>query len=522
MNAHSNPIPSPYEARLSEQQVIDGFHVFLSSALGQAKAERLLDDDTLASAQADVVIGGPALCLFFGALRSVTEPPSVPIPQTAPSANGLPTKSGAPPLILSQASCPEQFLPFMRVWSSTVPKIQALAPEYQHDLARILCERPPLQSNLPPEIMGIAADLRAVAIEIGQRRSFQERYSSDLQAALDSGAPTSATSASSPSRIRANFVPPPSYEASSDAGTSPAGSHRSLPPSPIPPALPLHPDPLPHRHRPHELPLSIATSSSHQPVEYSPSLLSPTQPLQPRRPSRRTPSPIPMPVAGSSHRRTPSAASSNGGTSSPASPNLLPNTDPPVVFIRETLYSAIADVLSNAPRIRAMLKRDRTRAYFAAVGLAVLQVSLECITPSGGVRGILNRELTLAMCPPHYRPLMFELASIGRDARSADEEDTQRALKLLERGQDDKIGTPRMDRVRRVLELGVGYEDAQREAATESEVSDTEAEYTGRRSVEGRAVQMANRINALALRMTLLPEFQQRQEQVFKVLESVY
>jgi len=167
-----------------------------------------------------------------------------------------------------------------------------------------------------------------------------------------------------------------------------------------------------------------------------------------------------------------------------------------------------------------MLAQDRTRAYFAAVGLAVLQVSLECITPTGGVRGILNRELTLAMCPPPYRPLMFELARIGQEARTADDEDTERAMKLIQRGQDDRIGTPRMERVRRVLELGVGYEDAQRDAA-EAAASDSEGENTSRRSLEGRAVQMANRINTLALRMTMLPEFKQRQEYVFKVLEGV-
>jgi len=177
---------------LDEQNVINGFHVFLTSALSHAKAERLIDDDTLASAQNDVVIAGPALCellqrildiyayssagLYFAALRSVTNPPSVPIPQTVPAGpNQLPSKSGAPPLILSHETCPPAFLPFMRVWSNTVPKIQALIPEHQHDLARILCERPPLRNDVPAEVMGIAADLRAVAIEIGQRRSFQVR-----------------------------------------------------------------------------------------------------------------------------------------------------------------------------------------------------------------------------------------------------------------------------------------------------------------------------------------------------------
>lgn len=227
-----------------------------------------------------------------------------------------------------------------------------------------------------------------------------------------------------------------------------------------------------------------------------------------------------MPLSPSrGHSRTPSNASSTGSAGSPASPGLLPVSDPPIVFIRETLYSAIADVLATTPRLHTMLAHDRTRAYFAAVGLAILKVSLECITPQGGVRGVLNRELTLAMCPPHYRPLMTGLAEIGREARRADEEDTERAMHLIERGQDRKVGTPRMERVRRVLELGVGYEDARREARR-SMSSDSEGESEGRRSLEGRAVQFANRINSLALRMTMLPEFRQRQDTVFKVLAS--
>jgi hypothetical protein len=48
-------------------------------------------------------------------------------------------------------------------------------------------------------IIGIAADSRAVAIEISQRRSFQDRYASDLQVALDAGSAC---------------VPPPVYDSS--------------------------------------------------------------------------------------------------------------------------------------------------------------------------------------------------------------------------------------------------------------------------------------------------------------------
>jgi len=43
----------------------------------------------------------------------------------------------------------------------------------------------------------------------------------------------------------------------------------------------------------------------------------------------------------------------------------------------------------------------------------------------------------------------------------------------------------------------------------------------GRRSTEGRAVAFANRVNALALAMTRLPQFKERQDEVFRVLAGV-
>lgn len=46
------------EAPLDEQHVMNGFHAFLANALAQAKAERLLDADTLASAEADLMVAG--------------------------------------------------------------------------------------------------------------------------------------------------------------------------------------------------------------------------------------------------------------------------------------------------------------------------------------------------------------------------------------------------------------------------------------------------------------------------------
>ena len=48
----------PSTSQLSEKYVQDSFHSYLKSSLAQAKAERLLDADLLASAEGDLMITG--------------------------------------------------------------------------------------------------------------------------------------------------------------------------------------------------------------------------------------------------------------------------------------------------------------------------------------------------------------------------------------------------------------------------------------------------------------------------------
>jgi hypothetical protein len=112
-----------------------------------------------------IITLGPALCLYFAALRSTGNPPSVP----------LPGNTGGTPLVLSAKSCPETFTNFFALWAASVAPIQSLSSSLRHDLARIICDQPPLSSNIRSSLHRIAADLRAVAIEISQRRTFQVR-----------------------------------------------------------------------------------------------------------------------------------------------------------------------------------------------------------------------------------------------------------------------------------------------------------------------------------------------------------
>ncbi|THU82202.1 hypothetical protein K435DRAFT_808488 [Dendrothele bispora CBS 962.96] len=133
--------------------------------------------DVLSSAEGDLMITGPALCLYFAALRCTTNPPSVPLPRRRKDSNG--TSTASTPTDLHGKLSTSLSLVFFSMG-------EALTPEHQHDLARIMCGLDPLTITLSEDVYGIAVDLRVVAIEISQRRSFQDRYASDLQAALDS------------------------------------------------------------------------------------------------------------------------------------------------------------------------------------------------------------------------------------------------------------------------------------------------------------------------------------------------
>ncbi|KAG8811575.1 hypothetical protein FRC17_002399, partial [Serendipita sp. 399] len=430
---------------------------FLVNALSQAKLEKLLDEDTLASAEADVMISGPALCLYFAALRSTSNPPSVPIPGTSRS---------AAPLILSTETCPPIFQPLFRLWSQSVPAIQGLSSSDRHDLARIICDREPLSGTQNTALNRIAADLRSVAIEITQRRTFQERYQSDLQQALDAGVPAGP---SGEKRRIAAFMPPPSYDdASSEGGHSRTHSASYSQ----------------NGHSGNPSPTSSAHSSPHRapvPMPATPSRLNEPLPPTPHNPaaegmasieSRIIPpqSPSHLTVGGvTSSTAAATAASTSGGRASSsssrsrsASPTLLPPDSPAINLIRETLYAALGEVIASTPSIKPLMQSDPARAYYASVALSILTVSTDCITVDGGVITPLGRVLTIKECLEGYRPLMAELGRISRQAKEIETEDNDRTIAAVRAGQ--VAPEPRLERVRRMLEYGVAKEEARYDA----------------------------------------------------------
>ena len=519
------------EPTLAEDFIQECFHSYLKSSLTHAKVEGLLDESALASAEADLMItgashrpptssissygrAGPALCLYFAALRSTTSPPSVPLPRRAKNGSSL------PPTDLSLTNCPPAFRQFLIVWSQLVPSIQALTPEHQHDLARVICGLEPQATPLNPRLNGIAADLRAVAIEISMRRTFQEKYAGDLQVALDSG------TARSPGgrALKASFVPPPSYDTPpSPAPVSASASVRpapSTPPHASPSRLPLPLSPPP----------SASASTLHVPTS-------------PSRSSRRTHSPSASVSSLASSTHSHSRSRSHSPSSEVFSPTILAEDVPGIEFIRETLYAALADVLERRPALRSLLRADPARAYFAAVALAILDVAASSSSPSSAradphlqklreglppspsgegpaIRGVLGQTLALRECPAALKPFMAELCAIGAALRAMEEEDSEATVRALQRG-DAELPVPRHERVREILERGVGHARRASDLGRGGDGDGEEAMRRRRTSTEGRAVAFANRINALALGMTGLRAFRERQEMVFRVLAGV-
>ena len=197
---------------------------------------------------------------------------------------------------------------------------------------------------------------------------------------------------------------------------------------------------------------------------------------------------------------------------SPADSAVLPDNvlhDTEMVAIRELFYGAVADALST-PTLRKVLVKDPSRAYFSAVSLAILTVATNTEMPSENTLQLPGSmiQVHLDRLPPAYRARMAELGAIGREARKMGEEDDDRAIAYVARGKP--LCEPRMGRVRKLLERGVGYVDAKGRVR-----GGTSAGGEG----TGRSRLFANRINALSLEIVELPGFHQRQD-VFRILQG--
>ena len=293
-------------------------------------------------------------------------------------------------------------------------------------------------------------------------RLLQDRYGADLQAVLDSETRQNNVPQAS---AKAQFVPPPAYD--------------ELPPVSKPP-----PSPTSLGHRKHPPAFSRSGDTGH--------LRPPVSPISP--------------ASSQAHR------SRESSRPRPASPTILTDEDPIIYLIRETLYASLADVLSLIPSVTALIRTDPARAYFASVSLAALDVAIKAVTLDGDIKGVLGQYVTLEECPDSLKPAMRELGGIARKVREISEEDDSHAMQLIAEGRDAELAreTTRMERLRFMLEHGSGSGSGAQEVSGE-----------GRVSPNGSTTQLANRINALAMGLTNLSAFRERQKDVFSILAGV-
>lgn len=191
--------------------------------------------------------------------------------------------------------------------------------------------------------------------------------------------------------------------------------------------------------------------------------------------------------------------------------------------IRETLFSALADVLSSSSALLARLQlsdAEKPRAFFAALALAVLLVCTTRVdlAPPPRVkvlsfsRSDMPPILDLEHCPAHLRPLLQGLFGIAALARQTTEADDRAAI---ERAMNDEPDVPSsIDRLRQhfldessVL-LCVASRTGSRMALTASRLPND-------------LQRLANAINEAALGISALPDFVARQAYVFDILSGV-
>ncbi|SCV66983.1 BQ2448_5629 [Microbotryum intermedium] len=420
-----------------------GFHSIMKNSLAQAKGEGLLDDQELSSGDVDIRIAGPGLALFFCALGA-TPGPSISAPDGS--------------FTLTNDNCPSSFRSFFHLWQTSVTPIRRLPMEARHDLALLLCYKDPIQSVLRRDVVKLAADLKAIGLEIAQRETFQQRFQADLQFALDA-------------RVRSypNDVKNPSGASQSTS------EEESSPPQ-------------------YEFMAPNQFTSMHEGSDTV----------------RRSPEP---------NLRDPSTVGPSllGMTPETSDASMMEN----LKVIRETLYSALADCLVSSSSLRSLASRGpewQSRLFFASSCFAILEVALTRVDEHG-VRTVnlgSGRKTVIAAkdTPPHLQPLFAKLLEISQTARSMIQEDDAQAIH--EATEDLPPSTPRLDRLQYRLQNGVGSDPITREG-TREEDSDVDDEASAGPTI----VMLANAINELALAMARLPEFSERQAGVFKILSAV-
>jgi hypothetical protein len=151
---------------LDEKTAIEGLHRLLQAALSTVKE---IEPVMLQAAEGDLQVVAPALGLLWVSLRIRTKPPIIVLPTADWDnnlANSFPTAREARRVrgpLLTVETCPLSLRPIFQVWCNIVPRVQALSPRLQSEVARIICDLEPLEFPLVPQVSLVPYRSRATA-----------------------------------------------------------------------------------------------------------------------------------------------------------------------------------------------------------------------------------------------------------------------------------------------------------------------------------------------------------------------
>jgi len=140
---------------LDEKTAIEGLHKLLRIALTTVTE---IEPGMLLAADGDMQVVAPALGLLWASLRVRTKPPVVVLPTVDWDnniASCFPTAPEARHVrgpLLAVETCPSALRPLFQHWCNIVPRVQALSPCLQSEVARIICDLEPLEFPLIPQV----------------------------------------------------------------------------------------------------------------------------------------------------------------------------------------------------------------------------------------------------------------------------------------------------------------------------------------------------------------------------------
>lgn len=140
---------------LDEKTAIEGLHRLLQAVLSTVKE---IEPVMRQAAEGDLQVATPALGLLWAALRIQTKSPVIVLPTADWDnnlANSFPTAREVRHVrgpLLTVETCPLSLRPLFQVWCNIVPRVQALSPRLQSEVARIICDLEPLEFPLVPQV----------------------------------------------------------------------------------------------------------------------------------------------------------------------------------------------------------------------------------------------------------------------------------------------------------------------------------------------------------------------------------